>query len=177
MIQDRSAGASRSRDHDRALPWPTEGHRRENWAGGAAAGPSQSSRLASMPWRLVAHVPTADTEIHAMKRIRITHITRYHYRTPVSFGPHRALLRPREGHDLHIAGSRLEIEPAASVRWYRDISRPTDGSARALPGGVRDHAGIHEVRDGRHDPRRPPVRPAGALRPPHGRPEYRRRYP
>src|SRR3954453_16006264 len=56
-----------------------------------------------------------------MKRIRIMHVTRYHYRTPVFFGPHRALIRPREGHDLHIAGSRLEIEPAASVRWYRDI--------------------------------------------------------
>src|SRR3954465_8516989 len=56
-----------------------------------------------------------------MKRIRITHVTRYHYRTPVFFGPHRALIRPREGHDLHIAGSRLEIGPAASVRWYRDI--------------------------------------------------------
>lgn len=56
-----------------------------------------------------------------MKRIRITHFTRYHYRTPVSFGPHRALIRPREGHDVHIACSRLEIEPASSVRWYRDI--------------------------------------------------------
>jgi transglutaminase-like putative cysteine protease len=31
------------------------------------------------------------------------------------------LLRPREGHDLHIAGSRLKIEPVAEVRWVRDI--------------------------------------------------------
>jgi transglutaminase-like putative cysteine protease len=56
-----------------------------------------------------------------MKRIRITHITRYYYRTSVSFGPHRALIRPREGHDVHIASSKLRIEPAADVRWYRDI--------------------------------------------------------
>jgi transglutaminase-like putative cysteine protease len=56
-----------------------------------------------------------------MKRIRITHVTEYHYHSPVTFGPHRALLRPREGHDLHIASSRLEIEPTASVRWLRDI--------------------------------------------------------
>ncbi len=56
-----------------------------------------------------------------MKRIRITHATDYHYRKPVTFGPHRAMLRPREGHDLHIASSRLKIEPAAQVRWVRDI--------------------------------------------------------
>jgi transglutaminase-like putative cysteine protease len=56
-----------------------------------------------------------------MKRIRITHVTEYHYHEPVAFGPHRAMLRPREGHDLHIAGSRLEIEPRADVRWVRDI--------------------------------------------------------
>jgi transglutaminase-like putative cysteine protease len=56
-----------------------------------------------------------------MKRIKITHKTVYHYRTPVTFGPHRALLRPREGHDIHIASSLLEIEPKANVRWLRDI--------------------------------------------------------
>ncbi len=56
-----------------------------------------------------------------MKRIRITHRTEYHYNQPVSFGPHRGMLRPREGHDVHIANSRLEIEPKATVRWVRDI--------------------------------------------------------
>ena len=56
-----------------------------------------------------------------MKRIRITHETEYHYKTAVRFGQHRALMRPREGHDLHIAGGRVEIEPKANVRWLRDI--------------------------------------------------------
>ena len=56
-----------------------------------------------------------------MKRIRITHGTEYHYHSPVTFGPHRALLRPREGHDLHIVSSRLAIEPNANVRWLRDV--------------------------------------------------------
>ncbi len=56
-----------------------------------------------------------------MKRIRITHKTEYYYHKPVVFGPHRALLRPREGHDVHIESSRLEIEPEADVRWLRDI--------------------------------------------------------
>jgi transglutaminase-like putative cysteine protease len=56
-----------------------------------------------------------------MKRIRITHKTEYHYRVPVTFGPHQALLRPREGHDLHIESSLLKVEPEAEVRWLRDI--------------------------------------------------------
>jgi len=56
-----------------------------------------------------------------MKRIRIIHKTEYHYRTSVTFGPHQALLRPREGHDVHIESSLLVIEPKADVRWLRDI--------------------------------------------------------
>jgi len=57
-----------------------------------------------------------------MKRIRITHTTEYHYNQPVTFGPHRALMRPREGHDVHIDSGRLEIFPKASVRWLRDLN-------------------------------------------------------
>jgi transglutaminase-like putative cysteine protease len=56
-----------------------------------------------------------------MKRIQITHKTEYYYKTPVIFGAHRALVRPREGHDVHIESSVLEIEPKAHVRWHRDI--------------------------------------------------------
>lgn len=56
-----------------------------------------------------------------MKTIRITHETTYHYRQPVTFGEHRALMRPREGHDVHIARGHVEIEPKASVRWVRDL--------------------------------------------------------
>src|SRR5215472_12557318 len=56
-----------------------------------------------------------------MKRIRIVHKTEYYYNQPVTFGPHRAMLRPREGHDVHIVRGRLDVEPAATVRWLRDI--------------------------------------------------------
>jgi transglutaminase-like putative cysteine protease len=56
-----------------------------------------------------------------MKRIRIVHKTEYHYREPVSFGPHRVMMRPREGHDVHIVRGRLDVEPAATVRWLHDI--------------------------------------------------------
>ena len=56
-----------------------------------------------------------------MKRIRIVHRTEYHYNQPVTFGPHRAMLRPREGHDVQIVRGRLDVEPMATVRWLRDV--------------------------------------------------------
>jgi transglutaminase-like putative cysteine protease len=56
-----------------------------------------------------------------MKRIRIVHSTEYHYNQPVTFGPHRVMMRPREGHDVHIVRGRLDVEPTATVRWLRDI--------------------------------------------------------
>ena len=31
------------------------------------------------------------------------------------------MMRPREGHDVHIASGRVEIEPKATVRWLRDV--------------------------------------------------------
>jgi hypothetical protein len=55
-----------------------------------------------------------------MKRIRILHETEYQYRQPVTFGPHQALIRPREGHELHIVRARISIVPRATVRWLRD---------------------------------------------------------
>lgn len=56
-----------------------------------------------------------------MKRIRISHRTTYRYKVPVSFGPHRAMMRPREGHDVRIVRGHVEISPANAVRWVRDI--------------------------------------------------------
>ncbi len=56
-----------------------------------------------------------------MKRLRIVHLTEYHYHEPVTFGPHEAMIRPREGHDLHIHSAKIEIEPEGAVRWLRDI--------------------------------------------------------
>jgi transglutaminase-like putative cysteine protease len=57
-----------------------------------------------------------------MRRLRIEHFTTYQYGAPVQFLPHQLLLRPREGHDVRVAGSRLSIEPAATLKWHRDIN-------------------------------------------------------
>lgn len=56
-----------------------------------------------------------------MQRLRIHHITEYHFPAPVTLNQHRLLLRPREGHDVRIESSRLEISPAFSIQWYRDV--------------------------------------------------------
>ena len=56
-----------------------------------------------------------------MRRIRIEHTTQYEYREPVGLLKHRLLLRPRVGHDIRIESSRLQIEPAYTIRWYRDV--------------------------------------------------------
>jgi transglutaminase-like putative cysteine protease len=56
-----------------------------------------------------------------MKSIKIVHKTKYKYNEPVKFGPHRLMMRPREGHDVRIVTARLDVEPAPTIRWLRDI--------------------------------------------------------
>ncbi|HTS22786.1 MAG TPA: transglutaminase family protein [Casimicrobiaceae bacterium] len=56
-----------------------------------------------------------------MQRLAITHLTEYRYASPVTLGVHQLMLRPREGHDVRIESSKLEISPAAVVRWHRDV--------------------------------------------------------
>lgn len=55
-----------------------------------------------------------------MRRYRIVHNTYYNFAAPVQLGPHVLRLRPREGHDLRIEASTLEIAPPATLYWYRD---------------------------------------------------------
>lgn len=56
-----------------------------------------------------------------MQRLRITHLTEYTFSSQVTLNPHRLLLRPREGHDVRIESSRLEISPAYTIKWQRDV--------------------------------------------------------
>jgi transglutaminase-like putative cysteine protease len=63
-----------------------------------------------------------------MPILTIHHKTEYHYARPVSFGEHRMMLRPRDGHDLRVIGEQLTIEPTpVSVRWIRDVFGNTVG--------------------------------------------------
>jgi transglutaminase-like putative cysteine protease len=56
-----------------------------------------------------------------MKLICIIHETAYYYNQPVSLGPHRAMMRPREGHDVRIVRGKVDVQPTANIRWLRDI--------------------------------------------------------
>lgn len=53
-------------------------------------------------------------------RSRVLHRTYYNYSNPVLLGPHTMRLRPREGHDLRILSSQLQLQPCGHLRWYRD---------------------------------------------------------
>ncbi|WP_239031962.1 transglutaminase family protein [Paroceanicella profunda] len=53
--------------------------------------------------------------------IDIRHRTTYRYSRPVGFGPHHLILRPREGHELHIRSFALTCEPAGALRWASDV--------------------------------------------------------
>jgi len=53
--------------------------------------------------------------------LKIRHKTTYRFRQPVSLGPHRLMLRPRETRDLRLMSHTLEITPAAVVTWAQDV--------------------------------------------------------
>jgi transglutaminase-like putative cysteine protease len=56
-----------------------------------------------------------------MSWLEITHDTIYGYQKAVRFGPHRLVLRPREGHDVRIEEIRVQIEPEFELEWSRDL--------------------------------------------------------
>ena len=56
-----------------------------------------------------------------MQRYKILHRTYYNFAGDVVLGPHTLRLRPREGHELRIESSYLNITPTATLRWYRDV--------------------------------------------------------
>ena len=50
----------------------------------------------------------------------ITHTTVYRYTSPVTFGLHRVMFRPRESHDLRVLATDLQVSPEASIRLIQD---------------------------------------------------------
>lgn len=54
-------------------------------------------------------------------KLSIHHETVYSYKRRVGFGPHRLVIRPREGHDLRVESMALKSEPASEVMWTRDV--------------------------------------------------------
>ena len=78
-----------------------------------------------------------------MITLKIHHRTTYRYRQPVSLGPHRLMLRPRESRDLRLISSDVVVTPAAVVTWAHDVF----GNAVAMANfqAMTDNLVIHSV--------------------------------
>ena len=56
-----------------------------------------------------------------MTTLKIHHKTTYRFRQPISLGPHRLMLRPRETRDLRLMSHNLAVTPSATVTWAQDV--------------------------------------------------------
>lgn len=56
-----------------------------------------------------------------MSVLTVDHTTTYRYRRPVTFGVHRLMLRPRDGHDLRLLATKLDISPPGTSKWVYDV--------------------------------------------------------
>jgi transglutaminase-like putative cysteine protease len=56
-----------------------------------------------------------------MRLLTVRHATTYRYARPVTFGPHKLMLRPRDSHDLRLVGAELTLSPPGNVRWMHDV--------------------------------------------------------
>ena len=66
-----------------------------------------------------------------MTILTVRHVTTYRYRQPVSFGEHRMMLRPRDGHDQRLLEARLVITPEPDTLWWvHDVFGNSVGVAR-----------------------------------------------
>ncbi len=53
--------------------------------------------------------------------LQLHHKTTYRYRVPVSLGPHRLMLRPRESHELRLISNHVGVTPPATITWAQDV--------------------------------------------------------
>jgi transglutaminase-like putative cysteine protease len=56
-----------------------------------------------------------------MTAFSIWHRTSYRYRHPVTLGPHRLQLRPRESRDLRVTSADITVTPSAPLTWANDV--------------------------------------------------------
>jgi transglutaminase-like putative cysteine protease len=68
-----------------------------------------------------SHTPGLYSRINIVRHIKIHHLTRYHYAETVTLLPHSLHLRPRDGHDIRVQSSKLDISPAFRIHWTRDV--------------------------------------------------------
>ena len=70
----------------------------------------------------------------------ITHTTLYRYSSPVTFGEHRVMFRPRDSHDQRVLATDLRVSPEATVRMIQDPH--SNSLALVTPLGLADELKI-----------------------------------
>jgi hypothetical protein len=53
--------------------------------------------------------------------LKIHHKTTYRFNQPVTLGPHRLMLRPRENRDLRLISNHVTVTPESVVTWAHDV--------------------------------------------------------
>ncbi|MFG1244413.1 transglutaminase family protein [Xanthobacter versatilis] len=84
-----------------------------------------------------------------MSLFQIRHTTAYRFHRPVTFGPHRLMLRPRESRDLRVVSNHIALTPSASVSWAQDVFGNAVATATFQTGG--DHLTIESTTEIHHD--------------------------
>lgn len=67
--------------------------------------------------------------------LQIHHTTTYRFHRPVTFGPHRLMLRPRESRDLRVLSNTVTLTPDATISWAHDVSDNAVATATFHAGG------------------------------------------
>lgn len=65
-----------------------------------------------------------------MAIVRIQHTTTYRYASPVAFGAHRLMIRPRDSHQMRLRRATVTTKPAARINWTYDVFGNVVGTAR-----------------------------------------------
>ena len=56
-----------------------------------------------------------------MTILKVRHVTSYAYASPVRFGTHRLLFRPRDSHDQRLLSAEVKVSPEAELHWIHDV--------------------------------------------------------
>jgi transglutaminase-like putative cysteine protease len=57
-----------------------------------------------------------------MRKLIVTHLTRYTFRRDIALGRHKLMVRPRETRDLSLTSFDLEIRPKPALEWSHDVA-------------------------------------------------------
>lgn len=85
-----------------------------------------------------------------MTTLQVHHRTRYRYERPVSFGVHRLMLRPRDGHDMRIIDSTLTLSMPRGWRMSAQFLPDRVAAFRRIAGQLKPNGRLAVTHQPRH---------------------------